>query len=172
MSNQNSHEKNERGHETIQESDIPNEVATKDQVADAVLSLAEGKTVAVAESCTSGRVATALACIDNAVDTFGGGIVAYQEAIKRSILGVTTESVFSEQAAEEMARGARALFRSQVTVATTGVAGDEAVDGVGPGTMFIATTSSKRSPHQTNGPTQESSNYLKRPRNPSCRNLA
>ncbi|HWM21850.1 MAG TPA: CinA family protein [Ilumatobacteraceae bacterium] len=98
-----------------------------------------GRSIATAESCTAGRLAESLASVDKAVDFLRGGLVAYQDQVKRSFLGVTAESTLSADAAAQMALGACRMFESDVAVATTGVAGDEPADGVPPGTVFIAT---------------------------------
>jgi nicotinamide-nucleotide amidase len=98
----------------------------------------EGRTIATAESCTAGRIAEVLACVENAADFLRGGLVAYQDAIKRDLLGVTADSVLSLDSATQMAVGAARLFGADVTVATTGVAGDETEEGTPPGTVYIA----------------------------------
>ena len=98
-----------------------------------------GRTIATAESFTAGRIATALAAVEGATDFLLGGLVAYREPVKRELLGVTAPSVLSELAATEMAVGARRLLGADVTVATTGLAGPDPIDGVAPGTVFIAT---------------------------------
>ena len=110
-----------------------------------VAELLAGRSIAAAESCTAGRIAEVLACVEEASDWLRGGVVAYQDEVKRTLLGVTAESVLSEQAADEMARGARTLFGADVTVATTGVAGDDEVEGTPPGTVYIATSVDGRS---------------------------
>jgi nicotinamide-nucleotide amidase len=79
------------------------------------------------------------AAVEGAADWFRGGVVAYQVPIKRSLLGVQSASVLCEPAAVEMAAGVARLLDADVTIATTGVAGDEPEDGVEPGTVFIAT---------------------------------
>lgn len=98
-----------------------------------------GRSVATAESCTAGRIAETFASVDKAVEFFRGGLVAYQDAVKRSFLAVSAATTLSEDAASEMALGACRMFESDVAVATTGVAGDEPEDGVAPGTVFVAT---------------------------------
>jgi PncC family amidohydrolase len=110
-----------------------------DETACTVAALLHGRSIATAESCTAGRVAEALAGVPGAVDFLRGGLVAYQERCKRDLLAVSAESVLSNDAAEQMAAGARLLFGADVAVATTGVAGAEPVDGTAPGTVFIAT---------------------------------
>ena len=77
--------------------------------------------------------------MDGAPDWFRGGLVAYQVPVKRALLGVEAESVLSEDAAAEMAMGISELLDADVTIATTGVAGDKVEDGVEPGTVFVAT---------------------------------
>jgi PncC family amidohydrolase len=104
-----------------------------------VAALLTGRRVGVAESCTAGQIATALASVDGASDFFSGGIVAYQERIKRQVLEVTSDSVLCEEAAVEMARGVQRLLGVRAALATTGVGGPEPVDGLPAGTVFIAT---------------------------------
>ena len=60
-----------------------------EDVARQVVSLLGDRTIATAESCTAGRVAEVLACVEKASEFLRGGLVAYQEAIKRELLGVT-----------------------------------------------------------------------------------
>jgi nicotinamide-nucleotide amidase len=97
-----------------------------------------GRSLACAESCTAGRLGTAFAGATDASDWFRGGLVAYQLEVKRSLLSVEAASMFSERAASEMAVGVAQLLTADVTIATTGVAGDRPEDGVAPGTVFIA----------------------------------
>jgi nicotinamide-nucleotide amidase len=108
-------------------------------VARRVAELLAGRTIATAESCTAGRVAEVLACVEHANDFLRGGLVAYQEQVKREMLDVTADSVLSLAAAEQMACGAARLFGSDVAVSTTGVAGDSSEEGTPPGTVYIAT---------------------------------
>jgi nicotinamide-nucleotide amidase len=115
-------------------------VVQDEDVARRVVGLLGDRSIATAESCTAGRVAEVLACVEKAAEFLRGGLVAYQDEIKRELLGVTADSVLTEQAAQEMAEGARRLFGADVTVATTGVAGDEEEEGTPPGTVYIATS--------------------------------
>ena len=113
--------------------------ATEEELARRVAELLDGRTIATAESCTAGRLAEVLACVEKAADFLRGGLVAYQDEIKRRLLGVTADSVLSIDAAKEMAVGALGLFGADVAVSTTGVAGDKSEDGTPPGTVYIAT---------------------------------
>lgn len=104
-----------------------------------VAELLDGRTIATAESCTAGRVAEVLACVEGAAGFLRGGLVAYQDEVKRSLLGVTASSVLTLEAAKQMASGAVRLLRADVAVSTTGVAGDEVEEGTPPGTVYIGT---------------------------------
>ena len=107
------------------------------EIAERIATLLDGRTIATAESCTAGRVSETLACVSGAAEFLRGGVVAYQEPIKRQLLGVVAESVLSLNCARQMASGVCELLGADVGVATTGVAGDEPEEGVAPGTVFI-----------------------------------
>jgi nicotinamide-nucleotide amidase len=94
--------------------------------------------VACAESFTAGLLGQALAAAPGASEWFDGSILTYRTERKRSILGVTARSIFSEDCALQMATGAAELFDSQVALATTGVAGPEPQDGHPAGTVVVA----------------------------------
>jgi nicotinamide-nucleotide amidase len=81
----------------------------------------------------------ALACVDHATGWFRGGVIAYQRDAKEQILTVTAESVYSHEAARQMASGACRVFEAEIAVSTTGLAGGEPQDGVEVGTVFIGT---------------------------------
>ncbi len=67
---------------------------------------ARGWSLGVAESLTGGLVGARLAAIPGASHTFRGSIASYATQVKRGLLGVTAESVVSQEAAIEMADGA------------------------------------------------------------------
>jgi nicotinamide-nucleotide amidase len=94
--------------------------------------------VACAESFTAGLIGQALAAAPGASEWFDGSILTYRTERKRSILGVTAASIFSNLCALQMATGAAELFDSQVALATTGVAGPDPQDGLPPGTVVVA----------------------------------
>jgi len=86
-----------------------------------------GRTLAVAESLTSGRLQARIGSISGASTFFLGGITAYTLEQKVNLLGVDraeAESVncVSSRVAEQMARGACILFGADLGVATTGYA--------------------------------------------------
>ena len=109
------------------------------EIAERIAGLLEGRAVACAESVTAGRIAAAFATVAKAETFFRGGVVSYQVSVKRALLGVTASSVLTTEAAEQMASGACDLLEADVAVATTGVAGESADEGVLPGTVFVGT---------------------------------
>jgi nicotinamide-nucleotide amidase len=89
-----------------------------------------GRTLGVAESVTGGAVADNIVEVPGASRAFFGGIVAYDNSVKQSLLGVRTETLtrfgaVSEETAIEMARGARAALNVDFALATTGIAGPD-----------------------------------------------
>lgn len=108
-------------------------------LARSIRELLDERPLAVAESCTAGALAAALAEAGDADRWLRGGLIAYHESLKRDLLGVTADSVLSDDAAREMARGVADLLGTDVAVATTGVLGGEPVDGTPPGTVVIST---------------------------------
>jgi len=89
-----------------------------------------GLTVAAAESCTGGRVATALTSAPGSSAYFQGAVVAYSNQMKVELLGVPVEVIIkhgavSEECARAMAEGARRKMNVRAAVSTTGIAGPE-----------------------------------------------
>ena len=105
---------------------------------------ATGLTLATAESCTGGAIASGLTAQAGASDYFRGGVVAYSNAVKESALGVrhTTleqHGAVSEQTVREMAEGVRNRLGADIGVATTGVAGPGGGTAEKPvGTVWVA----------------------------------
>ncbi len=88
----------------------------------------DGLTVAVAESCTGGSIGAELTSVAGSSQSFVGGVVAYDNSVKRDLLSVSNETLdrfgaVSEETAIQMARGVRSALRSSVALATTGIAG-------------------------------------------------
>ena len=87
-----------------------------------------GLTLATAESCTGGLVATRITDVPGSSDVFVGSIVAYANEVKRDRLGVpedvlATHGAVSPETATAMAVGAREALGADVAVSVTGVAG-------------------------------------------------
>ncbi|MBI2117224.1 MAG: nicotinamide-nucleotide amidohydrolase family protein, partial [candidate division NC10 bacterium] len=85
-------------------------------------------TLAVAESCTGGLLASRLTDISGSSDYFERGVVAYSAAAKTEILGVPTEllresGAVSLPVALAMAEGVRRMSGTTFGLATTGIAG-------------------------------------------------
>ncbi|PQJ32159.1 damage-inducible protein CinA [Nonlabens arenilitoris] len=103
----------------------------------------KSKTVATAESCTGGKIASLITEIPGASKVFMGSTVTYATQSKVDMLGVDPAiiekySVVSEQVALEMASKARIKFKSDYAVATTGNAGPTQGDSDAPvGTVYI-----------------------------------
>jgi nicotinamide-nucleotide amidase len=96
---------------------------------------ARGWTLGVAESLTGGLIGARIASVPGASESFRGTIGAYSTDVKRSVLGVTAESVVSEECARQMAEAAQRVLGADVGVAVTGVAGPTEQDGVAVGTV-------------------------------------
>jgi len=89
---------------------------------------ARGLTFAAGESCTGGLLAARVTAIAGASDVVLGGVVAYDNRVKVSVLGVSEETLaahgaVSEAVAAEMAAGVRATTGASVGVGITGIAG-------------------------------------------------
>jgi nicotinamide-nucleotide amidase len=89
---------------------------------------ARGLTIAVAESCTGGLIASRLTDVAGSSRYVERGIVTYSNAAKTELLGVPAELIaqhgaVSEPVALAMADGVRARSRVDVGVGVTGIAG-------------------------------------------------
>ncbi len=105
---------------------------------------ARGWTLALGESCTGGLIAHRITEIPGSSEYFLGGVVAYSNPIKESLLHVQQETLdavgaVSEETAREMARGARELMSAAVGVSVTGIAGPGgAAEGKPVGLTFMS----------------------------------
>jgi nicotinamide-nucleotide amidase len=87
-----------------------------------------GWMLALAESCTGGRVAAEITAVPGASQNFSGGIVAYADEAKHAVLDVDSAVIaqhgaVSEETARAMVAGARARFGADVALSVTGIAG-------------------------------------------------
>ena len=86
------------------------------------------KTMATAESCTGGMIASKIVNVSGASDVFLEGCVTYSNAAKMRTLGVKAETLekygaVSRETALEMAEGARRRADADYAVSVTGLAG-------------------------------------------------
>ncbi len=101
-------------------------------------------TLALAESCTGGLISDRLTDVPGSSAFFERGLVAYSNASKEELLGVPPEVIrqhgaVSEETAILMAEGARNLGKTDLGLATTGIAGPDGGTEQKPvGTVFIA----------------------------------
>ncbi len=109
---------------------------------------AKQKTVTAAESLTAGSFQAALGDIAGVSEVFLGGFVTYSAQTKAAFLGIDPElftkfGVVSPECAEAMATHARKLAQTDYSVAFTGVAGPDELEGQPAGTVWIALASAK-----------------------------
>ena len=101
-----------------------------------------GRTLCLAESVTGGSVGARLTSVPGASAYLIGDAVVYSATAKRSVVGVSEETlagpgVVSKECALEMAAGARRLFSADIGLSLTGVAGPDVHGGAGSGTVWI-----------------------------------
>lgn len=114
----------------------------------------KGLYLVTAESLTGGALCAKLVEVPGASEVVLGGVVAYQDSIKSSILGVAStlisnQSAVDPEVAAQMAAGVRSKFADSqgvsedlvIGIATTGVAGPDAVQNKTAGEVFIAVSS-------------------------------
>ena len=107
-----------------------------------------GEMMATAESCTGGLIASCIVNEAGSSAILKGGIVAYQNEVKRDLLGVSEDvldkyGAVSEQTVKEMAEGARKKFNCEWAVATSGIAGPTGAEPGKPvGTVWMCVANS------------------------------
>ena len=113
------------------------------------LCIAKDFNISVAESCTSGLIASKITSISGSSSYFKGGVVSYQNEIKVNILGVSQSLIdikteVSSEVVEQMAIKVLRKFDSDFSIATSGYAGPSGGTEINPvGTVFIAVASNQ-----------------------------
>lgn len=108
------------------------------------------ETLAVAESCTGGKVGDMMTDVPGSSDYFLGGIISYSNQAKIDILGVSratleTKGAVSEDVAVQMAKGVREKLGSTYGIGITGIAGPTGGSKTKPvGLVYIAIASPNR----------------------------
>ncbi|WP_344736676.1 CinA family protein [Microbacterium awajiense] len=111
--------------------------------------LRDGVLIALAESLTSGLLASRVGAAPDASSWFAGGVVAYRTAVKEDLLGLPPGTdPCSAECAEQLARGVRTLLAADVSISTTGVGGPDPQDGHPPGTVYLGWATSTGSGHR------------------------
>jgi len=89
-----------------------------------------GRTLALAESCTGGMISSLLTDTPGSSAYFRGAVVSYANSVKEEMLGLSRRTLeehgaVSQEAARQMAEGARARFDTDLAAAVTGIAGPD-----------------------------------------------
>lgn len=84
--------------------------------------------LSTAESCTGGGIASLITSVPGSSEYFNGGIVAYSNEVKMSLLHVSAETLerhgaVSRETVIEMVKGAMKTLKTDCAVATSGIAG-------------------------------------------------
>ncbi len=90
--------------------------------------LKKGLTLSTAESCTGGLVGHLLTQVAGSSDYYLGGVIAYSNQVKQHQLKVPATTLkrygaVSSQTARELSKGCRQLFKSDLSLSITGIAG-------------------------------------------------
>jgi nicotinamide-nucleotide amidase len=114
------------------------------EVAVGKLLIKQNQTIATAESCTGGKIATLLSAVSGASNYFSGSVVSYSTQAKIDVLGISESlireySVVSGEVASAMALSIKKRMKTDYAIATTGNAGPTKGDSDAEiGTVFIA----------------------------------
>jgi nicotinamide-nucleotide amidase len=87
-----------------------------------------GLTLATAESCTGGLLGHRITGVSGSSDYYLGGVVSYNNEAKMELLGVRKQTLekfgaVSEETVREMAQGVQSLFKSDLGISISGIAG-------------------------------------------------
>ncbi|MDF2683502.1 MAG: competence/damage-inducible protein [Brevibacillus sp.] len=101
-----------------------------------------GETIACAESCTGGTMASLITSVPGSSSAFRGGIVCYTNEVKNQVLGVpeevlNTDGAVSEKTAQLLAEQVREKLGSTYGISVTGVAGPDSSEGKPVGLVYV-----------------------------------
>ncbi|MBQ6724741.1 MAG: CinA family nicotinamide mononucleotide deamidase-related protein [Paludibacteraceae bacterium] len=105
---------------------------------------AKGQTIATAESCTGGKLASLLNKHAGSSAFYWGSVISYDNSVKEHLLGVPAElikahGVVSEEVVRVMAESVRKSLNTNYGIATSGIAGPSGGSVEKPvGTVWIA----------------------------------
>lgn len=137
----------------------------------------QGLTLATAESCTGGLIANALTDQPGASACFHGAIIAYDNRIKETLLGIPSamleqDGAVSAPVAALMAQNARSHLAVDIALSVSGIAGPSGGTIQKPvGTVFIALADQndvKVDKFIFDGPPKETENRRQYIRRESC----
>lgn len=109
-----------------------------------------GRTLAVAESCTSGMLGMHLTRVPGSSEYFLGGVLCYSNEAKMKLCGVSadllrTHGAVSAEVAEALAQGIRQTLHSTIGLSITGIAGPGGGSEEKPvGLVYIGISDGKR----------------------------
>jgi nicotinamide-nucleotide amidase len=115
--------------------------------------LGSGRTLSVAESCTSGLLAARLTRVPGSSRYFSGGVLCYSNEVKTNLCGVPLDLLLrhgavSGEVAEALASGVRTATGSSVGLSITGIAGPGGGTPEKPvGLVFVGISEAGRSTH-------------------------
>ena len=94
-----------------------------------------GLTISFAVSCSGGNIAAEVIKISGVSDIFMGGVVTYSDEAKIDVLKLTKQDinkfgVVSEKIAFLMAKNSKELFKTSLSLATTGNVGPLSSDNI------------------------------------------
>jgi PncC family amidohydrolase len=113
----------------------------------------QGRSLAVAESCTGGMLGAALTDVPGSSAYFLGGVISYADRVKLEQLHVPEATLrrygaVSEETAAAMATGVRELLHADIGVSITGVAGPDAEGSKPVGLTFISIAAGATTTHR------------------------
>ncbi len=110
----------------------------------------QGKKIAVAESCTGGMISQFITSVPGSSQVYDCGICSYGNNIKQEVLGVSQalleeKGAVSQEVAQAMVQGVKAIAGADYAIATTGVAGPGGGTPEKPvGLVYVAVSSPER----------------------------